>query len=342
VSSFRIPRQEVVRAADVVHIHGTHSGFFNYLALPALTRAKPVLFTVHDMWPLTGHCASNFDCDRWRTGCGSCPYLEAHPAVQRDATRLEYRLKSRVYRKSRLEVVAVSSAYADNAREGLLGRFPVRRILGAVDLDAFRPLDQAAARRDLGLPRDVPVVMVAANDLRLRHKGMDLLLDALSRLSPELRARLRLLAAGHGAEQLDTPAPITLVPLGFIEDRARLATAFAAADVFVVPSRTESFGLVAAESLACATPVVAFAVGGLPDIVEHERTGLLVKPGDPDDLARKLGRLLTDAVLRADLSDKAVAAATSRFSAAREHDEYLIAYRDAINAWRNAKARTAT
>jgi len=107
IGSFRIKHLPAFQEADVVNFHGIHGQFFSYLALPALTANKAAVFTVRDMWPLTGHCAVNYDCERWRIGCGQCPYPNAGPPLPegRDGTHLEWKLKRWVYRHSRMTLV---------------------------------------------------------------------------------------------------------------------------------------------------------------------------------------------------------------------------------------------
>lgn len=90
LSSFRITKHQAFLDAHLIHFHSIKAGFVNYLALPSLTKNKPGVFTLHDMWALTGHCAVNYDCDRWKLGCGKCPYPEAYPSIRRDATRIGF------------------------------------------------------------------------------------------------------------------------------------------------------------------------------------------------------------------------------------------------------------
>ena len=94
--SFKIPRTRPYIDSDVLNFHNLHRDYFSYLSLPRITAEKPAVWTPHDMWPLTGHCAYSYDCERWRSGCGQCPYLDVYPAVRRDATRWEWRLKDRL------------------------------------------------------------------------------------------------------------------------------------------------------------------------------------------------------------------------------------------------------
>ena len=94
-----LKRHPAVRSADVIHIHNTHGGFLNLWAVSELSRVKPVIWTLHDEWAYTGHCACTLGCDRWRFGCGDCPDLTIYPAVSWDSTRFLSKLKARSYEK---------------------------------------------------------------------------------------------------------------------------------------------------------------------------------------------------------------------------------------------------
>ena len=99
-SSFDIPNYKFYQDADILNFHNLHTGYFNYLAISKLTKTKPAIFTLHDMWSFTGHCAYSYDCDRWKIGCGRCPYPDIYPAIRRDSTSIEWKLKNWIYSKS--------------------------------------------------------------------------------------------------------------------------------------------------------------------------------------------------------------------------------------------------
>jgi glycosyltransferase involved in cell wall biosynthesis len=168
-SSFGVARDVWFREADLVQLHNLHGSYFSYTALPWLTRRRPTVWLLQDQWAMTGHVAYSLDCERWREGCGSCPYLGEYPRLRRDTTALLWRLKRGAYRRSRLTLIVPSRWMLELVQASpLLARFPVHRIPHGVDTDVFRPMPKLEARRHLGLPEDRPVVLFSASDLNER------------------------------------------------------------------------------------------------------------------------------------------------------------------------------
>jgi D-inositol-3-phosphate glycosyltransferase len=221
-----------------------------------------------------------------------------------------------------------------------------------VDLELFRMADASAARTRLGVPPDAVLLLFVGRIQPL--KAPDLLLRSVPELlerRPELRGRLQVaVVGGPSGSGLDRPeglhklaAWLGIADLVRFEPPARadhLADWYRAADVTVVPSHSESFGLVALESQACGTPVVASAVGGLPTAVEDGVSGLLVDSRRPADFAAAIDRLVTGPGLCAEMAGAARRHA-ERFSWQRTAEGLLVAYRGAL-ADRNAGDRLAT
>lgn len=186
-----------------------------------------------------------------------------------------------------------------------------------VDHAFFSPGSRRGARQALGLG-DEPVLLFVGRIQPL--KGVDVAVEALSRLR-DPRARLLIVGGSSGSEGDDHAAEVhDLITDRGLDDRITmvppqphhvLSTYYRAADVTIVPSRSESFGLVALESAACGTPVVASDVGGLRTLVDHGRTGLRVPGRDPDDFAEAVERIIGDPIFAARLSERAAEAATS-------------------------------
>ena len=292
-SSLGVVRDPWFRGADVLQLHNLHGSYFGFSAIPLLSARRPTVWQLHDQWAMTGHVAYSLDCERWRHGCGSCPYLEEYPRLDRDTTALLWHLKRATYARSRLTLVATSSWMAGLVEASpLLRRFRCLTIPNGIDTARFRPGPRDEARRRLGLPANRRIVLFVASELRERRKGLALLEESLRGLDrPPLLA-----LAGHGAAAsgLDTHA---LGPL----DGDALADAYRAADVFATPTLADALTLTAPESLACGTPCVSFDRGGITDIVRDGETGLHAPFGDAAGLARTLERLLGDEELRARL-----------------------------------------
>ncbi len=326
LSSFRVTNTDFYREADLLHIHGTH-GFFNYLALPQLTKDKPAVFTLHDMWPLTGHCAYSIDCERWASGCGACPHLDVHPAAKRDNTRLEWKLKRWAYGKSRLTFVAVSRWLEDMTRRGLLSDQPVHFIPNGVDTRTYEPIDPHWCRTALGIQDSRFVILFVALSLNDQRKGGDVVAKALGNLPDAMKRETCLVVFGSGGEQLARELGIRTVDLGFVRNDRLKAIAYSSADVFLCPTRYDNAPLVLQESMACGTPMLASNVGGVPDFVRDEVTGRLTPAGDSQAFSVKLQGMLEDAPARQRMSQACREIAVAEYDLQLSLDRHIDLYR---------------
>jgi glycosyltransferase involved in cell wall biosynthesis len=322
VSSFQIPKHKAYQQADIVRFTSFRNGF-GFLALPRLTRDKPSVLTLHDIWPFTGHCAVAYDCERWKTGCGKCPYPDVIPAITRDATHLEWKLKDWAYEHSNLVVVSRSTPVTEQAKQSVLSRFPVHQIPGGVPTDTLRPLDPEKCRAVLGIPRDSKVIMFAALSISQPWKGADLLLDALQGLPDTLKQDTILLLLGGKGEALARRSGIRAISLGQVMNDRVKAVFYSAADIFVSPSRAEAFGLVALESLACGTPAVCFSVGGAVDYIRPGITGYLAEPENTADLRTGIMQLLEDDSKRTAMGRQAREMVLREYSLQLEAQRYI-------------------
>lgn len=328
VSAFLLSRAPAFQRTDLLHLHCMHEGYLSLLALPWLAEHKPTVYTMHDTWAFTGHCAVLDGCERWQTGCGECPALDAPPAVRRDATRIEWRLKQRAWERAALTLICPSRWMVDVVGRSMMSRHPVHHVPHGVDIQRLRPLERARARAALGIPPGRRVLMVVGS--ASRYKGGDALLAVLRGFPATLRRELALLVMGDGADGLARDCGIDARQLGQVIDSGTKALAYSAADVFLFPTRGESFGLVALESLACGTPVVSFGVGGVTDHVRHERTGLLAAPGDVRGFADAVRALLEDPARREAMGRDARAMVVDEYTVELEAKRHLAIYRQVL------------
>jgi len=329
-SSFDIPKHAFYQEADVINFHNLHGDYFNYLALPKLTKHKCAVLTLHDMWSFTGHCAYSYGCDRWQMGCGQCPDLNAFPEVKIDRSRWEWWLKNWSYKHSNLAVVAPSRWLTEKAKDSMLGRFSVHHIPHGIDTEAYQPLNPTQCRSVLGIPIDRKVLMFGAQNLQDPRKGSELLLKSLQTLPRYIKSQTVLLTLGDGGETISSLVDIPAINLGYMSGDRLKAIAYSAADVFIFPSKADIFGLVLQESMACGTPSVAFKVGGIPDLVRPGQTGYLAEPDNVEDFCHGIIQLLEDQSLRDYMSHQCRAIAIQEYSLKLQAGRYIDLYKKVL------------
>jgi glycosyltransferase involved in cell wall biosynthesis len=332
ISTGNIAQHKFYQDANVLNFHNLHTGYFNYLAIPALTANKPAVFTLHDMWSFTGHCGYSHDCNRWMSGCGQCPYLDTYPSIQRDTTRLEWKLKDWVYDRSNLTIVALSHWLVEQAKKSMLGRFTIHHIPNGIDTDAYQPLDPEQCRSILGIPTSKKVLLFSTQSLTDQRKGGDLLLKALQILPSSLKAETVLLTLGEGGEKIAQIAEMPTFNLGYVGGDRLKSVAYSAADLCVLPTRADNLPLVLQESMSCGTPMVSFRVGGVPDLVRPGITGYLAEPEDSADLASGIVKLLEDNGLRMQMSQNCRAITLEEYSLKLQVDRYTALYRQVLQS----------
>ncbi len=324
----------------LIHCHNLHGEYFDLRALSWLSNKLPVVLSLHDAWLLSGHCAHSFDCERWRTGCGECPDLTIYPAVRRDATARNWRRKKRIFDRSKLYVTTPCQWLMNKVNASMLA--PAVRgsriIPYGVDLSVFRPRDRIAARRDLGLPENSHVILFAANRIKKNiWKDYDTMRAAIARVASELKGKpVTFIALGEDAptEQLGT-AEMRFYP--FRSDVSDVARFYQAADLYLHGARIDTFPNAVLEALACGTPVVATAVGGIPEQIADGRTGFLVPPADVSAMAARIVQAL-DENTNQQMSAAASQEAVVRFSLDRYVEDHLKWYKNILQNFQDSQA----
>jgi glycosyltransferase involved in cell wall biosynthesis len=338
---------------DIVHCHNLHGSYFDLRALPWLSSRVPVVATLHDAWLLSGHCALSFDCDRWKIGCGHCPDLTIYPAVKRDATAYNWERKRSIYADSKLYVATASRWLMDRVSESMLAPSVAgaRIIPNGVDVSVFHPADRHLARQQLGMPQQGAVLLFTAHGVRRNiWKDYHTMQAAVALVRSDLEGQnVLFVAVGEDVPAARTgEGGIRFVP--YEDDPSMVATYYCAADIYLHAAKAETWGLTITEALACGTPVVATAVGGIPeqlkglatsdpgprliDLNRHNRgeaTGMLVPEGDARCMAASIVQLVRDESLRRQLGANAARDARDRFDLRLQADQYLDWYQQIID-----------
>lgn len=312
--------------ADVVHLHWITAGMFRLEDLARIN--KPMVWSLHDMWAYTGGCHYDEGCDRWKSSCGACPILGS--SSQRDLSFKVFQRKLSTYAKlkDRITIVGLSGWMAECAREStLLKDFRVVQLPNPIDTQVFKPVDRMVAKQILGLPTDKPLVLFGAvNATADPRKGFPHLSEALRSL-PKGSVELAVFGASRPQQPPDLGHPIHY--LGRLHDDASLCVLYNTADVTVVPSLQENLSNTIVESLACGTPVAAFAIGGNGDMVNDRVNGALVPAFDAGAMARGILSIVSGNE-RSALRENARRTALERFELLAVSERYRALYRELV------------
>ena len=267
---------------DLIHLHNLHGSYINHALLFRYIKENhiPVVWTLHDCWPFTGLCPhyEMAGCDRWKTGCGSCPVVERGKRPFFDATRFMWNQKQKWFTGVEdMTLVTPSRWLAEQVEQSFLRDYPVRVIHNGIDLSVFHPAS-GDFRKRYGL-EDKKIVLAVSFGWG-EGKGLDVVVE-LSRRLPE---QYQIVLVGTD-QAVDARLPAEILSIHRTQNQAELAELYSAADVFVNPTREEVLGLVNIEALACGTPVVTFRTGGSPECLD-ESCGLVVERDDVDAMER--------------------------------------------------------
>ncbi len=317
---------DTYRRADIIHLHVIHgSPFFSLLNLPLMNHQKRVVWTLHDPWPLTGHCIYPGTCELWRSGCGNCPDLDRSIPMRKDRSSLMWHIKSRIIARSNISLV-VASRYMRQivADSPILQNLKSHLIPFGLPTHIFRPNDRTDSRANLKIPTNADVIAFRFRGTEERHKGGRGLVRALQIYSPDRPTVLLVLESSDAIEGLNDK--YTVRRMGWVNDPSRLADIFRAADIFLMPSEEEAFGVMAIESMACGTPVIVCDGTALPEVVMAPEGGIAVPKGDGPALAAALGRLLDAPEARRRLGERAAVLAREHYSAETYINRHIALY----------------
>jgi len=270
-----------VIAADVIHLHWVNHSFLNPSHLAELAKLnKPIVWTFHDSNAFTGGCHVRYTCDHFVRQCGYCPVLKKAGAD--DASHKIWQQKHKAYQQLGFNVVAPSSWMLSSVLlSSLMQNKPALQIPNTLETDVFKPANKALAKKELGLPENKFIFLTGFMPSRKdMHKGTSYLLESLELLKERLGIKaeqIELVVFGNRNAKDVPDFSFKTTFLGTINDDAKLAMCYAAADAFLIPSLEDNLPYTVMESLACGTPVVAFTTGGIPDMVEHLHNGYLAE-----------------------------------------------------------------
>lgn len=266
-----ITKSKEYKRADIIHLHWINGGFFDIAQLKKIK--KPIIWTLRDMWPMTGGCHYSMECNNFENGCGQCPQLGSNSKL--DISKFIFNRKARYY-PDHMAIVGVSTWISNMARRSnLLSENTIKTINNNIDTNSFTPINKEEARKLLKIKTNKKIILLGATSIKDFYKGFHKFVEAVKQLDPK---NYFLLFFGNVDNNIVKELNFEFMSLGYIYDTLSLRVAYSAADVFVAPSIMEAFGKTIIESMSCSTPVVCFDATGPKDIVEHLHDGYKAEP----------------------------------------------------------------
>lgn len=313
---------------DIINLHWvTH--FLDYVNFFSRVPArKKIVWTLHDMNPFTGGCHYSEQCEKFTQQCGACPQLSS--LLFNDLSHQIWKRKKQAFSNiptGQLHIVTPSRWLADEVkRSSLLKEYPISVIPYGIDIETFSPRNKAMARQALGIEPDARVILFLANKVNIKRKGFHFLRPVLKELN--CIEKLTLISVGGGIVQV--PPQINHIHLGKIESDRLLCLIYNAASLSIMTSIQDNLPNTIMESLACGSPVIAFNVGGIPEMVRDNVTGSIVPLGDTEQLSREIKAALLNEANVSDMSDICRQIAVQEYSSMLQADRYINLYEGLI------------
>lgn len=289
----RVPGKIRKLRPDIVHLHWICKAFVPIHALGQMPR--PIVWTLHDMWPFTGGCHYSEGCDRYQKSCGNCPQLASRQA--HDISRWTWGRKKKAWRNIAFTLVAPSHWIKTKIeKSSLLQNHPVEVIQNGIDLNIFRPIDRKITRSILNFPpRKKLILFIAINADSDERKGFQYLLPSIQAYAKTPSGQSSELIIVGASRPLNQPNfGLNATYMGTLKDELSIAMVYAACDICIIPSIEDNLPSTIMEAMACGTPCAAFRIGGLPEMISHQVNGYLAKPRSISDLTRGIEWIVTN------------------------------------------------
>lgn len=289
-----LSKHTMVQTADILHIHWVNHGFLSIDGLrKLLDLGKPIVWTMHDMWPFTGICHYSGTCENYTSSCRACHLLNSSG---NDISTSTQKAKAQLFvgRENQVKLVGCSKWLTNLAKKSTsTSHLSSINIPNPINTSLFKPLNKVEVKKQLGLNPSKKNILFAAENVFNVEKGFVHLVEALKEMTLEEKGQIQLVIIGKTKEQLDLG--IETKYMGYISDASTLVNLYNAANLFVTPSLQDNLPNTVMESLACGTPVVAFETGGIPEMVDHKINGYIACYKDAKDLASGMAWALFEA-----------------------------------------------
>lgn len=278
--------------ADIVHYHLIFNHFMSLFSFKKLSQMKPTVWTLHDPWALTGHCVHPIDCKGWLTGCYNCKHLSRYSPLKEDHAHAIWKIKKDLYKEMNIDIVVASQWMLDMVKRSPLitNKQKIHLIPFGIDLDLFkRSTKRQDLRKKTGLNRNDFVIMFRQDDQE--WKGLNYIKKMLKSLDTKNK-KIVLLTVGKTGLLNSFKKKYQVIEYNWINNNKELVNLYSIADLFLMPSIAESFGLMAVEAMACSLPIIVFDGTALKDITHSPECGIVLKREDTKSFVSMIKKLI--------------------------------------------------
>lgn len=315
--------------ADVIHLHWINQGMLSLGNIKKILQSgKPVVWTMHDMWPFTGICHYAGNCINYQSECKSCTFIYRNGHAK-DLSYRTFRKKKKLYQTAPVTFVACSRWLEEQAKKSALTEgHQVLNIPNPINTRLFRPHNKPEIREKLHLPKEKPLVLFGSVKIKDKRKGIDYFIEAcniLAKSHPELVNNLGVVVFGHKSEALNEQIPFDVYALDYVRQAKDMADIYNAVDMFAIPSLEDNLPNTIMEAMACGVPCVGFNVGGIPEMIDHLHNGYVAQYKSAEDLANGMYWVLRDSDYKL-LSEQAVRKVLETYSERNVAKKYTDIY----------------
>lgn len=328
-----ITKTREFKEADVIHLSWINQGMLSLKGIRKILEShKPVVWTMHDLWPASSICHYAHNCRNYEKQCGNCPLLPGNGSSNDLSARI-WRKKRKILERNSILFVTCSRWLADKAKKsGLLSGQKVISIPNPIDSRAFTKENREEARLYAGLPEGKKLILFVSQRVTDKRKGMDYFITAINKMveaHPEMKDYCGIAILGGKAEELADKLPLPSYPLGYVSEEKKIASIYNSVDLFVLPSLEDNLPNTIMEAMACGVPCVGFNTGGIPEMIDHLKNGYVAEYKSSDDLARGIHWVLSEADHQS-LSNEAMKKVNQCYSQYAVAMKYIEAYNQAM------------
>lgn len=312
------------KRADIIHCHNLHGNYFKLDTLRKMSRVKPIIWTFHDMWPITSHCGHAYS-GKIVNGFYECPSLKTYQDLLWDNQKQLIETKRYIYKNSNFHIVVPSEWLFKKVSESILGNHPVSIIYNGIDHQIFCPSDKTEAKRHLSFPLNKKIILFGSARGASEEKGG----EYLSAIAKHFATREDILFVCIGEDTSNPPYKQNNIKyVSYISQPTELVKYYNAADLFLFTSLAENFPLIVLETLSSGLPVVSFDVGGVKEAVIHKKHGYIAKYKNTEDLINGINFVLSlNPAEYKKMSEDARKTVIENFTLDRMYESYFSLYK---------------